>query len=201
MKNRFSTLLVAVCLSGAVQAKSLEETVAYCEDCHGDGGVSQESDIATIAGFSDVAISDILMAYRDDSRSAISSKFRYGDTARPETNMNEIAKQLSDEEIEALALHYSELKFVPAKQAFDEAKAAIGAKIHKVQCTKCHEDGGSSRDDDVGLLAGQWTPYLQTALKNFRSDKRETEPKMLKLVKKLSDDEIDALLNYWASQQ
>ncbi|MEH6469856.1 MAG: c-type cytochrome [Halopseudomonas sp.] len=201
MKARLIALVSAVCISSAVQARSFEETLAFCEDCHGEGGVSQESDVPTMAGFSDIAISDILIAYRDGSRSAISSKFRGGDTSRSETNMNEITKEMSDAEIEQLAEHYSSKTFVPSKQTFDPALAANGFKIHKVQCTKCHEDGGTSRDDDVGLLAGQWSPYLRTALTNFRNDKRETEPKMLKLVKKLDDSEIESLLNYWASQQ
>ncbi len=201
INTRWLVLLATIGFGGALQAKSLEENLAFCGDCHGKDGVSTESDIATIAGFSDFAISDILIAYRDDSRAAISSKFRFGDTSRAESNMNEIAKALSDEEIEALALHYSEQTFAPVKQPFDAEKAVIGAKIHKVECAKCHEDGGSSKDDDVGILAGQWTPYLRTALTNFRNDKRDTEPKMLKLVKQLNDDEVEALLNYWASQQ
>ncbi len=201
MKAGVVALFSVFFMGSVAHAQSLQETITFCEECHGKGGVSTESDIPTIVGFSDTAISDILLAYQDDTRAAISSKFRFGDTTRPETNMNEITKELSEEEIEALALHYSEGTFVPATQPFDAGKAAIGAKIHKVQCAKCHEEGGTSRDDDVGILAGQWSPYLRTALKNFRSDKRETEPKMLKLVKKLSDDEIDALVHYWASQQ
>lgn len=201
MKAGVVALISIFCFGSVAQAKSLEETVAFCEDCHGKGGVSKESDIPTIAGLSEVAYADILKVYRNDTRTAISSKFRSGDTSRPETNMNEISKKLTPEEIKQLALHYSTKSFVPAAQAFDPAKAAIGAKIHKTQCFKCHEDGGSSKDDDVGLLAGQWSPYLRTALKNFRSEKRKTDPKMLDFVKKLSDAEIDALINYWASQQ
>lgn len=200
-KVSIAALMAAFCIGSATQAKPLEENIAYCESCHGQDGISQEDDIPIIAGLSDIAISDILNAYRDDTRSAIDSKFRHSDTSRPETNMNEITKNLDGEEIEALAEYYSNKDFVAAKQSFDPDKAAIGAKIHKVQCTKCHEDGGSSSDDDVGILAGQWTPYLRTALTNFRSGKRQTEDKMLKLVKKLSAEELDALLNYWASQQ
>jgi sulfide dehydrogenase cytochrome subunit len=201
MKLSVVLLAASLGLAGTLHAKTLEENVVFCEECHGPGGISEESDVPNMAGLSDIAISDILMVYRDGSRTAISSKFRYGDTSRPETNMNEIAEKLSDEEIEALAVYYSEKEWQPVSQPFDAELAKKGAKIHKVQCAKCHEDGGSSRDDDVGILAGQWTPYLRTALTNFRNDKRETEPKMLKLVKKLSDDEIEALLNYWASQQ
>lgn len=201
MRKSAVSLIFVFCFANAVHAKSLEETVAFCEECHGKGGVSKETDIPTIAGFSGVAYTDILKAYKDGTRSAISSRFRSGDTSRPETNMNEIAKKLTPDEIKKLSAHYSAKSFVPTAQSFDAAKAAIGAKIHKAQCFKCHEDGGSSRDDDVGILAGQWSPYLRTALKNFRSDKRDTDPKMLEVVKKLSDAEIEALLNYWASQQ
>lgn len=201
MKAGLVALVLVFCFGSALHAKSLEETVAFCDECHGKGGVSKESDVPTIAGFSSVAIVDILNAYKNDSRSAISSKFRAGDTARPETNMKDISKKLTADEIKKLASHYAAKSFVPAKQPFDAAKAAIGAKIHKAQCFKCHENGGSSKEDDVGILAGQWSPYLRTAMQNFRSGKRQTDPKMFDLIKKLSDPETDALLHYWASQQ
>lgn len=201
MKLPVVMLAAALGLAGSVQAQTLEERIAFCEECHGPNGVSEESDVPSMAGLSETAIIDILTVYRDGSRAAISSKFRYGDTSRPETNMNEIAEKLSDEEIEELAGYYSGKEWVAVKQPFDAELAETGRKIHKVQCAKCHEDGGSSRDDDVGILAGQWTPYLRTAITNFRNDKRDTEEKMLKVVKELTDDEIEALLNYWASQQ
>ena len=51
MKGRLAVWAVALCISSGVQAQSLEETVAFCEDCHGKGGVSLESDVPTIAGF------------------------------------------------------------------------------------------------------------------------------------------------------
>lgn len=201
MKLLFMVLGLGLSLSINVSAKTLEDNLALCQDCHGESGISQSSDIPIIAGFSDIAIIDMMTAYRDLKRTAIMSKFRSGDTSRPETSMNEITENMSDEEIEALATHYSELPFIAAKQPFDGEKAAIGAKIHKTKCFRCHEDGGSSKDDDVGLLAGQWSEYLRTAINNFLEEKRETDPKMLKALKSLSDQEVDALLNYWASQQ
>lgn len=201
MKTRIVGLAMAFCFASVLHAKSLDETIAFCDECHGKGGVSKESDVPTIAGFSSVAITDILNAYKNDSRSAVSSKFRAGDTSRPETSMKDITKKLTADEIKKLAAHFSAQTFVPAKQPFDAAKAASGAKIHKTQCFKCHENGGSSKDDDVGILAGQWSPYLRTAIQNFRSGKRQTDQKMFDLVKKLSESEIDALVHYWASQQ
>ena len=113
MKSAAIALMLFFCLGNVAEAKSLEENVTFCEDCHGKGGVSKESDIPTIAGFSDVAYTDILKAYKDGTRQAISSKFRTGDTSRPETNMNEIAKKLTPEEIKQLAQHFSAKNFVP----------------------------------------------------------------------------------------
>ena len=69
MKTRIVGLAMAFCFASVLHAKSLDETIAFCDDCHGKGGVSKESDVPTIAGFSSVAITDILNAYKSDSRS------------------------------------------------------------------------------------------------------------------------------------
>ena len=144
---------------------------------------------------------NMFAAYIDDERVARKSKFRHGDTSRAETDMKTIANSLSEEQIEALATHYSELPFVAAKQEFDPKLAAKGAKIHEKRCVKCHEEGGSSADDDAGIIAGQWIEFLQQSFADYRSGERETEDEMQKKVKKLSDNQINALVHYYASQQ
>ena len=88
-----------------------------------------------------------------------------------------------------------------AKQTFNAAQVATGKKIHDLACEKCHADGGSSTDDDAGVLAGQWMPYLKASMEEFMSGKRPIPEKMKPKVEKLKPAEIEALLNYYASQQ
>ncbi len=182
-------------------AASIDQTIIMCNDCHGEKGVSGDADIPSIAGFSETTIADMLTIYLDEGRIARKSKFRHGDTQRQETDMLTVTEKLSDEDIEALAIYYAEQTFIPAKQNFDAALAKKGEQLHQKQCTKCHENGGASPDDDTGILAGQWAPYLQQTFKDYRDGTRETENGMLKKLNKLSDEQINALINYYASQQ
>jgi len=128
--------------------------VEGCLDCHGSKGVSENDEIPTIAGASAYFIEMSLFAYKDDVRPTVKSKFFYGDTSRPQTDMKTIIEKLSEQEISNIANYFAKQKFVPAKQDFNKELVALGQKIHQNKCDKCHADGGSSADDDSGILAG-----------------------------------------------
>jgi cytochrome subunit of sulfide dehydrogenase len=187
----------------AIQASAADvpTLVKPCEDCHGSKGVSEWDDVPTIAGISAPVHGDFLFAYQDKARPCRSSKFRQGDTSRPETDMCAIAAKLSEADIEALSQHFAALPFVPAKQPFDAVKATAGKKLHVRDCAKCHTDGGGNPEDDASILAGQHLKYLQQALADFRSGKRDPGKKMGEKLKPLSEAEVEALAHYFASQQ
>lgn len=172
-----------------------------CADCHGKAGVSTESDVPTIAGQSAAYLEATMGDYRDGNRPCPESKYRAGDTARAPTDMCKISKALSETEITEVAAHFAALPFVRAKQTFDPAKAAVGKKVHELHCEKCHAEGGSSADDDSGILAGQWMPYLQASMKEFTDGTRKAPKKMKPKVDELSADQVDALVHYYGSQQ
>jgi len=167
-----------------------------CEACHGKNGNSEKDDVPSIAGFSDVVIEDSLDMYQSDERKGGTYK-----VDGKETNMNEIARDLSAEDIEALAIFYARQTFEPRPQKFDAALAEKGATIHERKCETCHSDQGSNADDDAAILAGQWSPYLRAEFAAFRSGDREAPKKMKKKIDDLSDEEIEALINFYASQQ
>jgi cytochrome subunit of sulfide dehydrogenase len=108
---------------------------------------------------------------------------------------------LSESDIEAVAKHLSAQRFVRARQAFDAAKAQRGAAVYKLRCEKCHENNGASPDEDNGILAGQWTPYLKEQLANFRSGRRPLDDKMKQRLDKVTKEEEEQLLHFFASQQ
>ena len=60
---------------------------------------------------------------------------------------------------------------------------------------------GALADDDAGILAGQWLPYLTYSMQDFKSGAREMPKKMRKKVEALDDFDIDALMHYFASQR
>lgn len=188
-------------LSGAVFAADIDATIESCNGCHGDNGVSQWPDVPTIAGVDVFVHSDALYIYRDEARPCAMSEFRQGDTGRDATNMCDVAKAMSDDDIEAIAEHYAALPFVPAQQDFDAALAATGKAVHDRDCARCHSDGGSNPEDEAGILAGQWMAYLETTFAEYASGARGQPDKMKEKMDPLSADDVQALLHYYASQQ
>jgi len=186
---------------GQSLADDLDTIIATCNGCHGDDGVSQWGDVPTIAGIDAFVHSEALYIYQDEARPCAMSGFRQGDTNRPETSMCEVVVDLSEDDIEAIAEHYSALAFVSAKQEFDASLAAAGETIHARDCGVCHTDGGSNPEDESSILAGQWMPYLSSSIADYRVGEREQPEKMKDKLVALSDDEVKSLLHFYASQQ
>jgi len=187
--------------AGTATAADIAALTGPCEDCHGKDGVSQDKDIPSIAGYSAVYITDSLGVYRDKTRPCEDEKYPTGAHKGETTNMCKIAEKISEQDGKLIADYFAGKKFVAAKQPFDAELAKKGKGIHELNCKKCHEDGGSSADDDAGLLAGQWLPYLERQFKEFKAGKREMEEKMKPKMEKLTADDIKALLQYYASEQ
>ncbi len=186
--------LLAISLPLSAVASELTDK---CDKCHGKNGNSEDEKVPTIAGFSAATLEDILHEYQDGDRPAVKYKPKDGD----ETDMVEISKKLSDDQIKEVAKHYAAQKFIPHKQSFDAKLAKKGAKIHKHKCEKCHSDGGSNPEDDAAILAGQWRAYLEHQFKLIAEHKREVPKKMRKKFKKLKEKHIKALIEYYVSQQ
>jgi sulfide dehydrogenase cytochrome subunit len=110
-----------------------------------------------------------------------------------------IAAALSDADITAIADYLAQKPFVRAKQSADAAQVERGKKIHDVHCTKCHTDGGSSADDDAGILAGQWIPYIRHTFEEYASGERPLPKKMKPKFDPLSKEDREALVNYYGS--
>lgn len=175
-------------ISGA-SARMLAET---CAGCHGTDGASVGPASPTIGGMNAEYFVEIMEGFRDDSIYS--------------TVMGRIAKGYSDEEIAAMAGFFAGRPYVPARQEFDAKLADKGAKLHDKFCEKCHSEGGKViEDEEYYILAGQWTPYLQNAMADFRDDRREMPKKMRSklddLLAKEGDDGLTALFAFYASQK
>ena len=166
-----------------------------CDQCHGPSGHSEDSLVPSIGGFSEFAIIDLLESYRVGFRQA--RLVTLPDAT--ETDMVEISRALSDEEIEAVALHYSLETWRPHKQPFDAALAKRGAEIHHAKCDKCHSEGGSVAVDDLAILAGQWREYLKMEFEDFDTGSRRMVDKMKAKYETLSGPDKAALLEFYVS--
>jgi sulfide dehydrogenase cytochrome subunit len=182
-------------------AGDLAAVIEDCNGCHGNDGVSQWSDMPTIAGVPEYVHADALYLFRDNERPCSETEYKQGDTTRPATTMCAAVADLSDDMIDELALYYFELPYAAAQQEFDADLAAAGQALHEKLCARCHSDGGSNPDDEAGLLAGQQMGYLKATFAEYASGDREQDKKMGENMAKLSDADVTALLNYYASQQ
>ena len=201
MKTVRNTVTFAALLAAGTAVAELDAIIADCNDCHGDDGVSQWDDMPTISGIDAFAHSEALYVYRDRARPCATTEYRQGDTDRAATDMCDLVQDFSDEQIEAIAEYYAALPFVPAKQAFDADLAAQGAAIHDKACARCHSDGGSNPEDEASILAGQWMGYMRTSFAEFASGEREQPRAKKKAMDPLTEEEVEALLHYYASQQ
>ena len=201
MKTVTSAVALIVLLSVGTAFAELDAIIKDCNDCHGDDGVSQWDDMPTIAGIDAFVHSEALYVYRDRARPCATTEYRQGDTSRAPTNMCDAVQNLSDEQIEAIAEHYAALPFAPAKQPFDADLAEQGEAIHDKACARCHSDGGSNPEDEASILAGQWMGYMRTTFAEYASGEREQPIAMKRTMDPLTEEEVEALLHYYASQQ
>lgn len=150
----------AFAASPAMADSKAEMLANTCAGCHGTDGSSHGPATPTIASLS--------------KEYFISSMKDFKSGKRTSTVMDRIAKGYSDEEIEAMANHFQTKPFVRTMQVVDAAKAKGGKELAKKYCSSCHEEEGKV-GEGVGVLAGQWVPYMQFALSDFLGGKRELE--------------------------
>lgn len=189
----FLPLLMVAANAAAVDYVLL---IQSCEACHGKDGNSVTPDVPIIAGFSHEGFLNTMDVFREDDRIAL----KFHKPGEPETVMNDIAKALSDEDVLNLADYFSKREYKPVQQNVNTTLAKRGEIIHKKSCEKCHLDNGAHPVEDAAILAGQWTPYLRRQFDNILSGKRMVPRTMLRRIKKLSEEDIDALLNFYARE-
>jgi len=195
---RLASLAAALVIAAGAHAGAPAKA-AGCDDCHGKDGVSTQVDMPSIAGMPVISHEDQMAAYKEKTRPCAKVKFVSGNhPAGAKDDMCSIAAKLSDEEITELAEHYAGLKFVPFKNAVDPAKAATGKQYHVKNCEKCHTKGGSSPEDDAGILAGQPKGYLVQAFKELRAGQRPMQEKKAPKIKAMKDADIAALIEFYA---
>jgi len=202
MKRHFFFVLSVLMLGiPALATADVDALMENCNSCHGDDGVSQWSDVPTIAGLAEFVHVDALFIYQDEARPCAESEYRQGDTSRAATTMCAVAADLSEDDIEALAAAYAGLSYVKTTQDFDAGKAGAGKALHDENCDRCHSDEGTNPEDEAGMLGGQQMGYLRDMFAAYIDGSREQPKKMKEKMDALSADDAEALINYYGSVQ
>jgi sulfide dehydrogenase cytochrome subunit len=186
VKAIVTTALLFLC--GPVSA-DVSGLLMLCGSCHGEDGLGKQANIPIIAGVPAIIQEDALYAYTDGDRICGAVPM-----------MCNSASRLTEDQIVELAAHYSAMPYVPAGEEFDATLAAAGKAIHDEGCAICHgtDDPG---DAEASILHGQRKDYLRYAIQQYAAGERTQLPAMEKKISALSSDDIEALLNYYASYQ
>jgi len=114
--------------------------------------------------------------------------------------MTAIVKDLSRDQVRALAAHFTKLPWPDLKQPEPSVAVTKKALIASVamSCTVCHM-GEYEGDGTTGRLAGQSKEYLDKTVEDFRSNARNNNPGMATMMRSMTEDDIDALHQYLAN--
>lgn len=206
LSRAVAILSVAVLLAAAErEACALDPSAAMtkCWACHGKDGSSANPDIPVIGGMSSAYIEANLAAYQNKDRPCPKVEIQSGDQKGRKSDMCEAVKGFSAADIKQLADDLAGRKFVAPAQTVDGALAAKGQSVYQQSCHKCHSQDGRAADDDSGILAGQWIPYMKAQIEAVQSGARKTDKKnkMKKTLDDLDSALIDAALAYFASKR
>lgn len=165
--------------------------VDTCAGCHGTNGNSVGPASPTIAAMDPYVFVDMMVAFAEEDTYS--------------TIMGRIARGYTEEEYELMGEYLHSQQFQPAQQAFDEALVDKGAELHDKYCEKCHIEGGKPVPDeeDYYILAGQWTPYVEYAMSDFREDRRILPKKMGRKLERMleaeGEESLAALYAFYAA--
>jgi len=203
--QRLAVFLVAICVclsisDRAIAAQESAPIAADCAACHGEAGISPNPMVPTLAGQPYTLLEDNLLAFRGGLRACSPERNDGSPPALLAQTMCTIVDELSDQEIAALASYFEAQPFEPVRQTYEPELVAQGEQLHQEEgCERCHSDGGQTTNAMAPILAGQWTPYLRRAMDALQSGTKKGPKVMNAAVHELQQNEVEALLNYYAS--
>lgn len=165
---------------------------ALCAACHGGDGKGTQDTFPNLAGQGAGYIAKQLAEFKSGTRA--------------NAVMLGMAAALSEQDMADLGAYYESLPAIKGV-AEDREDLALGESIYRggiteakiPACMACHGPSGTGNPAAKWpALAGQYATYLESTLKEFRSQARANDPNemMRSVAKRLSDAEISALANY-----
>jgi cytochrome c553 len=184
MRTILAAALLAGTCSASAQAAPFEEKLATCLACHGEKGISETSEVPSLAGMpADFTLIQLFL-------------FRQG--TRKVEIMNDLAKDMTDDDLRKFSDYFA--KLAPPKssgEAADPAKAERArAAIARNHCGSCHNADFSGREQ-MPRLAFQREDYLLKSLRDYKSATRPGyDATMDEVIRPITDADIVDLAHY-----
>ncbi|MCX7662520.1 MAG: cytochrome c4 [Tepidimonas fonticaldi] len=180
-------------LAQADEARARKIANGVCAMCHGDQGESTSEIFPRLAGQHTEYIVKQLKAFKSGERKS--------------TAMAEMVAKLTDDEMVALGRYYEKL---PAQRenVKDTGLAAVGAYLYQngnkfsgvPACASCHGPDAHGATN-LPRLAGQFSGYLFTQLKQFNKRQRTNDNVVMHTVaEKMTELEMAAVAEYLSTK-
>jgi cytochrome c553 len=165
----------------ANEQSNVDDLAKACITCHGDKGVSTNTNYPNLAGQKQGYLTKEIKAFRDGKR--------HNPLMLPFVN------KLSDGDITKLAAYFSGQKNdSKASETYNKKGENVRAR-----CVSCHGMTGITVTQLWPNLAGQQAKYLQKQLRDFKSGERQS-PIMQVIAQELTDEQIEAVAEYYSQQ-
>jgi cytochrome c553 len=154
-----------------------------CFACHGPEGHSATGEVPTLAAQPRPFVATQLHLFRDGGRK--------------DAQMAPMTVNLTDADIDDIAVYFSTVPPAPPENPSDPSLTAAAQKlIERNHCTACHGATLAGRAQ-APRLAGQQRAYIAWQLKAYRDGKRTgVDGSMRQAVKPLSNKDINLLADY-----
>lgn len=183
--RRIVLLLSCLLWTAPALAQDITERLELCKTCHGEAGVPQEKDAPIIWGQSYYYLYVQLRDYKSGRRA--------------NEIMNPMAAEMSKEEMQALAKHFSAQPWpdIP-HQAMDGQVAQARRAAVAGTCPECHLASYAGNNSDTPRVSGQQQAYLERTMLEFKNKVRLNAPAKGTLFGTFDDADLIALSHYMA---
>jgi cytochrome c553 len=169
------------------QGVPLAERITACGACHGEDGNSRMENIPSLAGQPEFFVLNQLFLMREGVRKV--------------EVMTPFVKDLTDDDLNALAKHFNKLQPKRSGEPIDPALVKRGEEIAKMRrCDSCHLPTLAGQDQ-MPRLAKQRVDFMISSMKMYRDNPRPgADTAMSANVAGLPDADLVALAHYAASK-
>jgi len=184
--------LISFGLSAGGNAIVGEKKAVICIECHGIDGATEDPIVPKLNGQYEEFLYEQVMQYLTGDRF--------------DTVMGKVVNKVkpSTQDIEDIAAYYSKLPMMSGNGVLTDVGKRGQDIFFRRQCNFCHND----HDDSVNIyirktarVGGQNKEYLYKSLKDIQDGIRRADEfnLMERILKQLTDDEIDALAEFVSS--